>query len=323
MRMCRMRLLCLRQHAFTWALESHGAKEPWQTWLHLTATADDSFNFEWQVRFGQKSVITAICSPHCGRKHEILPLCRGQARWARARERSDSRGNAGSSGAKAARRYIKCYPDRSWRLSPPAFAARPEIGFNARCFFVWISEVHCTVLKHFQSWCLARVLDVYFEFLVFLACVESTRELPRSLSLTLSSASAVVVGAGIVGVAIADALARHGCKVTVVDRHQSARGEATPASWAWVNANSKKPKEYRELNMLVRVPPPVLPLVPLLPFPCPFPSSLPVFCSLFSPPPASPLTSSIPLASPLFQELCSPLRALRHGRLRRACRRGR
>jgi glycine/D-amino acid oxidase-like deaminating enzyme len=66
-----------------------------------------------------------------------------------------------------------------------------------------------------------------------------------------TSGSAVVVGSGIVGVSVAEALARRGCHVRVVDRLPEARGEATPNSWAWINANSKKPKEYQDLNILV------------------------------------------------------------------------
>eukprot|EP00961_Rhodomonas_salina_P062578 840097-Rhodomonas_salina.1 len=52
--------------------------------------------------------------------------------------------------------------------------------------------------------------------------------------------SAVVVGSGIVGLSVAEALARRGCKVRVVDRLPEPRGEATPRSWAWINANSKR-----------------------------------------------------------------------------------
>ncbi len=77
-----------------------------------------------------------------------------------------------------------------------------------------------------------------------------------------------MIGAGIVGVSVAEALARRGCKVRVVDRLPYAKGKATPASWAWINANSKKPKSYQDFNMLVHATlnrpfqlPPGIPLV--------------------------------------------------------------
>ncbi len=66
------------------------------------------------------------------------------------------------------------------------------------------------------------------------------------------SGSAVVVGSGMVGVSVAEALARRGCQVRVVDRQPEARGQATPNSSGWINANSKKPVEYQDLNILVR-----------------------------------------------------------------------
>jgi glycine/D-amino acid oxidase-like deaminating enzyme len=66
-----------------------------------------------------------------------------------------------------------------------------------------------------------------------------------------SPRTAVVVGAGILGSAVALNLARMGVKVTVLDRLGEAEaGEATPASWAWINANQKYPISYRRLNQL-------------------------------------------------------------------------
>lgn len=44
-------------------------------------------------------------------------------------------------------------------------------------------------------------------------------------------------------------LARKGVQVTVLDRHAVA-GDATRASWAWINANQKYPLSYRLLNQL-------------------------------------------------------------------------
>ncbi|EKX54370.1 hypothetical protein GUITHDRAFT_132116 [Guillardia theta CCMP2712] len=60
----------------------------------------------------------------------------------------------------------------------------------------------------------------------------------------------VIVGAGIVGLAIANELARRGCEVTVLEKEMAAGTQATALSWAWINANSKKPKHYQRFNML-------------------------------------------------------------------------
>ena len=56
-----------------------------------------------------------------------------------------------------------------------------------------------------------------------------------------------VIGAGIIGAAIAYRLARRGCTVTIVDRHQPAAG-ATRRSFAWINAGAKTPASYHDLN---------------------------------------------------------------------------
>lgn len=56
-----------------------------------------------------------------------------------------------------------------------------------------------------------------------------------------------VVGAGFVGVTIADALVRQGCDVTIV----VAEGEPMSASevtYAWLNSHRKRPDAYQELN---------------------------------------------------------------------------
>jgi glycine/D-amino acid oxidase-like deaminating enzyme len=66
-----------------------------------------------------------------------------------------------------------------------------------------------------------------------------------------SPSTAVVVGAGILGSAVALNLARKGVQVTVLDRLGDAvAGDATRASWAWINANQKFPLSYRLLNQL-------------------------------------------------------------------------
>ena len=57
-----------------------------------------------------------------------------------------------------------------------------------------------------------------------------------------------VIGAGIVGASVAFWLARSGqARVWVVDRSLPGSG-ATSASFAWVNANDKTPRDYFELN---------------------------------------------------------------------------
>ena len=58
----------------------------------------------------------------------------------------------------------------------------------------------------------------------------------------------IIVGGGIIGSSLALSLARRGCKVTVVDPNPI--GVTSPASWAWINANQKKPMHYKWLNQL-------------------------------------------------------------------------
>jgi glycine/D-amino acid oxidase-like deaminating enzyme len=66
-----------------------------------------------------------------------------------------------------------------------------------------------------------------------------------------SPKTAVVVGAGILGSAVALNLAREGVQVTVLDCLRDADpGVATRASWAWINAHQKSPLSYRLLNQL-------------------------------------------------------------------------
>jgi glycine/D-amino acid oxidase-like deaminating enzyme len=58
----------------------------------------------------------------------------------------------------------------------------------------------------------------------------------------------VVIGAGIVGCSVAHHLAETGCSVDVVDSGEIAGG-ATQASFAWLNSNSKQPRNYHDLNV--------------------------------------------------------------------------
>lgn len=48
----------------------------------------------------------------------------------------------------------------------------------------------------------------------------------------------IIVGAGIIGSALAYRLASRGQRVIVVEAGQSAGGEATGASFGWLNASS-------------------------------------------------------------------------------------
>jgi D-hydroxyproline dehydrogenase subunit beta len=57
----------------------------------------------------------------------------------------------------------------------------------------------------------------------------------------------VVIGAGVLGAAVAARLADAGARVTLLDRDQP--GRATSRwSFAWVNSNDKRPRPYHELN---------------------------------------------------------------------------
>ena len=57
----------------------------------------------------------------------------------------------------------------------------------------------------------------------------------------------VVVGAGVIGAAIAYRLARAGAQVTLVDRGEPGQGTSAN-SFAWVNSNDKPPLPYHRLN---------------------------------------------------------------------------
>ncbi|GAB2769398.1 NAD(P)/FAD-dependent oxidoreductase [Streptomyces daliensis] len=57
----------------------------------------------------------------------------------------------------------------------------------------------------------------------------------------------VVIGAGIVGAAVADRLAAGGGEVTVIDSGPPGAGTSR-SSMAWVNAHNKQPRHYFELN---------------------------------------------------------------------------
>jgi glycine/D-amino acid oxidase-like deaminating enzyme len=61
-----------------------------------------------------------------------------------------------------------------------------------------------------------------------------------------------VVGAGVIGATIAFRLAEKGAEVLLLDRAEPGSG-VTAASYAWINANEKLPREYYELNTAAMV----------------------------------------------------------------------
>ncbi len=62
-----------------------------------------------------------------------------------------------------------------------------------------------------------------------------------------SNKQVVVIGAGIVGAAMAFFLSKLGAKVTVVDAAEPGQG-ATTVSFGWLNARNKEPRAYQDLN---------------------------------------------------------------------------
>jgi glycine/D-amino acid oxidase-like deaminating enzyme len=62
------------------------------------------------------------------------------------------------------------------------------------------------------------------------------------------SLKVVVVGAGVIGAAVAADLARAGCAVTVLESGQAAGG-TSGATFAWTNAGGKQPRSYFDLNV--------------------------------------------------------------------------
>lgn len=62
------------------------------------------------------------------------------------------------------------------------------------------------------------------------------------------SLNVVVVGAGVIGAAVAADLARGGCGVTVLESGRFAAG-TSGATFAWTNAGGKQPRSYFDLNV--------------------------------------------------------------------------
>lgn len=57
----------------------------------------------------------------------------------------------------------------------------------------------------------------------------------------------VVIGAGVIGSAIAFQLAKRGAQVTILDSAEPGQG-ASNVSFAWINSLSKRPRHYHDLN---------------------------------------------------------------------------
>jgi len=56
-----------------------------------------------------------------------------------------------------------------------------------------------------------------------------------------------VIGAGVLGLAVAQSLSRRGAQVTVFEKNYPGSG-TSQTSYAWVNANGKEPTSYHDLN---------------------------------------------------------------------------
>jgi len=65
--------------------------------------------------------------------------------------------------------------------------------------------------------------------------------------LSMSSRRCVVIGAGILGAAVAARLAAAGARVTLLDQDEPGRGTSR-WSFAWLNSNDKSPRAYHDLN---------------------------------------------------------------------------
>ncbi len=78
------------------------------------------------------------------------------------------------------------------------------------------------------------------EIEVSMSTVSSNSQLDNQLNVT-------VIGAGIVGSAIAFSLAKRGAAVTIVDKGNPGSG-ATSHSFAWINATAKHPVSYHAFN---------------------------------------------------------------------------
>jgi glycine/D-amino acid oxidase-like deaminating enzyme len=65
--------------------------------------------------------------------------------------------------------------------------------------------------------------------------------------MTGANVRVVVIGAGVVGSAVAAGLTRRGAQVTILEARHPGYGTSS-TSVAWINANNKTPKEYFDLN---------------------------------------------------------------------------
>ena len=81
-------------------------------------------------------------------------------------------------------------------------------------------------------------------------CPASSCRLRQTAWTTVTDRQALkvaVIGAGIVGASVAFRLSQGGARVCVLDGAEPASG-TTSASFAWINANNKTPREYFDLN---------------------------------------------------------------------------
>src|SRR5437870_1908473 len=69
----------------------------------------------------------------------------------------------------------------------------------------------------------------------------------ETFSMTRAARDVIVIGGGIIGVCVAQALTESGARVTVLVDGWPGRGTSA-ASLAWVNAANKTPEAYNRLN---------------------------------------------------------------------------
>lgn len=64
----------------------------------------------------------------------------------------------------------------------------------------------------------------------------------------MSQRSIIVIGAGVIGASVAFRLAQGGAKVSVIEAGEVGKGTSS-ATFAWVNAHDKSPRNYHDLNV--------------------------------------------------------------------------
>ncbi|WP_370445690.1 NAD(P)/FAD-dependent oxidoreductase [Pantoea sp. ICBG 985] len=71
----------------------------------------------------------------------------------------------------------------------------------------------------------------------------------QSEETAMTTQKVAIIGAGVIGLAVAWALARQGAQVTLFDRQHMGAGTSS-TTFAWVNSNGKQPASYHRLNAL-------------------------------------------------------------------------